>query len=108
MAKHRFDVGLSKLGRAIVSHYTFVAHDGLRRMAEHLRHFEVEGSLTVGLFKGEVCITRSFAHHVERCTLALSDGTHAVDVFFVDEQSHTLLALVGYNLLGRKRGVTHR
>ena len=74
-------------------------------MAEHLGHVEVEGPHAVGLLEGKVGIARGLAHDVERRALALGNGAHVVEVLLLYEQPHALLALVGYYLLGRERGV---
>ena len=62
----------------VVAFYGLVAHDGFRRVAEHLCHIEVERLLTVGLHKREVCITSGLADYVHRSTLALSDTAYEV------------------------------
>ena len=53
-------------------------------------------------------IARSFSHHIHRCTLALGNLPHVVEVFFVDQQSHALLRLVGDDLLGTECLVANR
>ncbi len=80
--------------------YGNIAHDGLGRMTEHLRNVEVERTHAVALLEREVRIASGLAHHIHRGTLALGDAAHLLDVLLVDEQSHALLALVGYYLLG--------
>ena len=77
-------------------------------MPEHLRHVEVEGTLPVGLHKREVRVAGRLAHHVHRGALALGNLAHVVEVFLLNEQPHTLLALVGNDFLGRECGVADR
>ena len=95
--------------RGIVNHglveslHGRVAHDGLRRVAEHLCHIEVEGLRAIGLAEREVSIARSLTHHIKRSTFALGNLPHVVDVLLVDEQTHAFLTLVGNDFLGRKR-----
>ena len=86
----------------IVAFNGVVYHYCLGRMAKHLRHIKVERLSAVGLFEGEVGITRSLAHHIKRCPFALGNLPYAFDVLFVDKQAHTFLALVGDNLFGRE------
>ncbi len=69
-------------------------------MAEHLRYVKVKRLHTVALHKAEVCVSCGFAHHIHRGTLALGYLAHVLYVLLVDEQTHALLALVGYYLLG--------
>ena len=49
---------------AIVALHGFVYHNGFGRVAEHLRHIQIEGALSVSLLEGKVGIARRFAHHV--------------------------------------------
>ena len=84
-----------------------VAHDGLRRVTEHLGHIEVEGLDAVGLLEREVGVAGGLADHIQRGTLALGNAAHMLDVLLVDEQSHALLALVGNDLLGAQRLVAN-
>ena len=51
-------------------------------------------------------ITSGLTHHIQRSTFTLSDASYMVDMLFVDEQTHTLLTLIGNDLLGRKGLVT--
>ena len=74
-------------------------------MTEHLSHVEVKGTDAVALLEGEVSIARGLADHIERRTLALGNGADMVEVFFLDEQAHALLALVGDDLLAGERRV---
>ena len=76
-------------------------------MTEHLRHIEVERLHTVGLTEREMSIARCLAHHIQRSTLAFGNAANVVDMFFIDEQSHTLLALVGNDFLCRERLVAN-
>ena len=55
-----------------------------------------------------MCVAGSLADNIQRSTLALGNLAHVFDVFLVDEQSHALLALVGYYLLCRQRLVADR
>ena len=64
-------------------------------MSEHLCHVEVEGLHSVGLDEREVGVASGLAYDVERCAFALGDAAHVFDMFLVDEQTHTFLALVG-------------
>ena len=92
----------------IVPFHRIVAHDRLWRMAEHLCHIEVKRLHTVALPEREVCIARGLADYIHRGTLALCYLAHVLNVFLVDEQAHTLLALVGNNLFRRERLVADR
>ena len=74
-------------------------HVGLGRVAKHLCHIEVERTDTVTLLKSKVCVTRRFAHHIQRRTFTLSNLTHVFDMFLVNEQTHALLTLVGNDFL---------
>ena len=74
-------------------------------MAEHLRHVEVERTYAVGLHKGKVSVAGGFAYHVHRGALALGNLAYVLQVFFLDEQTHAFLALVGNDFLGREGGV---
>ena len=85
-----------------------VVHIGFRRMAEHLSHVEVERTDPVTLLKREVGVTGGLAYHIERSTLTLGNLAHMVDMFFLNEQSHTLLALVGDDFLRREGLVADR
>ena len=77
-----------------------VAHDGFRRVTEHLGNVQVEGLHTVALLEREVGITSGLADNVHRSTLALGYLLHMLDMLLVNEQTHAFLTLVGYNLLG--------
>jgi hypothetical protein len=68
-------------------------------VTEHLSHFEVERTHAVALLESKVSVACTFTYDIERCTLALSNLTHMVDVLFLNEQTHTLLALVGNDFL---------
>ena len=72
-------------------------------MAEHLRHVQVEGLHPVGLSEREVGIARGLSHDIHGCALALGYLPHVVYVLLVYQQTHALLTLVGYYLLGRER-----
>ena len=83
-----------------------ILHDRLGRMAEHLGHVEIEGAYAIGLNEREVGIARCFTYDIHRSTFALCDTTHVFEVFFLNQEAHTFLALVGDDFLGGKRGVT--
>ena len=53
-------------------------------------------------------VARCFTYYIQRSTLALCNTAYVVDVLLVDEQAHTLLALVGDNLLSRESLVADR
>ena len=74
-------------------------------MAKHLCHVEVEGPSAVGLLEGEMRVAGGLADHIHRCTLTLGYGTDVVEMLFLNEQSHTLLTLVGNDFFCRKSGV---
>ena len=86
----------------ILTLYGFVNHDSLGRVTEHLSHIKVEGTHTIRLFESKMGIARTFTHYVHRSTFALSNLTHMVDVFFLNEETHTLLTFVGNDFLCRK------
>ena len=72
-------------------------------MSKHLSHVEVERFDAVALPEREVGIAGRFAYHIQRSTLTLGNAAHVFDVLFVDEQSHALLTLIGYDFLARQR-----
>ena len=72
-------------------------------MAEHLGHVQVEGLHAVALTEREVGVAGGLAYHIHRGALALGYLLHVLYVLLVDEQPHALLALVGYDFLGRQR-----
>ena len=80
--------------------HSLIAHDGLWRMAEHLRHIQVERLHAVALYEREMGIASGFTHHIQWGTLALSNFPDMLDMLFVDEQTHAFLTLIGDNLLG--------
>ena len=53
-------------------------------------------------------VASCLAYYIQRSTLALCDAAHVVDVLLVDEQAHTLLALVGNDFLCRESLVADR
>ena len=53
-------------------------------------------------------IASSLTNDIQRSTLALSNLTYMFYMFLVDEQSHTLLTLIGDYLFSRKGLVTDR
>ena len=55
-----------------------------------------------------MCVASGFAYYIQRSTLALCDAAYVVDVLLVDEQAHTLLALVGDDFLSRESLVADR
>ena len=75
-------------------------------MAEHLGHVKVEGLHAVALTEGEMGVASRLTDHIERSTLALGNLAHMVDVFFINEQAHAFLALIGNNLFAGERLVT--
>ena len=77
-------------------------------MAEHLGDIQVEGLHTVALLEGEVGIARGLADDIHRSALALGNLLHVLDMLLVNEQTHALLTLVGYNLLRRECLVADR
>ena len=79
--------------------YSIILHDGLWRVTEHLSDIEVERLHTVALLEREVGIASGLTNDIQRSTLALSNLTYMFDMLLVDEQTHTLLTLVGDNLL---------
>ena len=83
----------------VVPYYRVVPHVGLGRVAEHLRHVEVERLNAIALHETEVGVARGFADNIQRSALAFGYFAHVLDVLLVDEQAHALLALVGYYLL---------
>ena len=85
-----------------------IAHDGARRVAEHLVGAEVERLYAVFLHEAEATVAGSLADHVERGPLAAGYLLDGVDMLFVNQQAHALLALVGNDFLGRERGVADR
>ena len=70
-------------------------------MTKHLGHIKVEGSDAIALLESEVGIARCLADDVERSTLTLSNLPYVFEVLFLNEQSHTLLTLVGNDFLRR-------
>ena len=96
---------LKVLNVGVVMGDGFVNHYCLGRMPEHLRHVQVEGAYAVALLEGKVGISCRLADNIHRGTLALGNTPHVVEVFLFNKQTHTLLALVGNNLLGRECGV---
>ena len=93
-----FDIGILAL-------HGLVAHDGLGRVAEHLRHIEVERALAVRLLEGEVGVAGGLSDDVERCAFPFGYLADVLDVLLVDEQAHAFLAFVGDDFLGRERRV---
>ena len=79
--------------------YGIIFHDGLWRVSEHLSHIEVERLHTIALLEREVSIACGLSDYIQRSTLALGNLTYMFDVLLVDEQTHTLLTLVGNDLL---------
>ena len=94
-----------RLRSSIVTLHGGVGHDGLGGVAEHLRHFKVEGTFAVSLLEAEAGVAGGFADDIERSTLTLGDAAHVVDVFLANEESHAFLAFVGDDFLGGKRRV---
>ena len=80
----------------------FIHHDCLGRVSEHLRHIKVEGTHTIRLLESKVSIASTFTYNIHRSTLTFSNLTHMFDVFFLNEETHTLLAFVGNDFLCRK------
>ena len=83
----------------VFAHHCLVVHVGLGRVTEHLRHIQVERTHTITLLKSKVCVTRRFAHHIQRCTFTFSNLAHVFNVLLVNEQAHALLTLVGNDFL---------
>jgi len=95
---------LHGISRVIVcAHDGLITHDGLGRVAEHLRHVEVERLHAIALPETEMRVARGLSHDIQRCAFALGNAFHAVEMFLVDEQSHAFLTLVGDDFLGRER-----
>ena len=69
-------------------------------MAEHLGDIKVERLHAIFLYKREMCIACRLAYDIHWCSLALCYLPHLFDILLVNEQSHPLLALIGYYLLG--------
>ena len=87
-------------GIALVN--VLVHHIGLGRGAEHIRQSQVNGLVSPCLFEGQVHILRGASYDIHRSTLTLGDACDALYIFALDEQAHTLLALVADDLLGGK------
>ena len=83
----------------VFAHHCLVVHISLGRVTKHLCHIEVERTDTIPLLESKVCITRRFAHHIQRRTFTLGNLTHVFDVLLVNEQAHALLTLVGNDFL---------
>ena len=77
-------------------------------MTEHLSHVEVEWLHTVSLLEAEVSIASSLTYHVHWSTLTVGNLLYLFNIFFVDEQAHTLLTLVGDDFLSAQSLVTDR
>ena len=107
VAQIGFELRFVVNGGGVFALHRHVGHHRLGRVAEHLCDIEVEGAFAVGLFEGEVRIARGFAHHIEGRTFALGNAAHVVDVLFLNEEAHALLALVGDDFFGRKRRIAH-
>ena len=71
-------------------------------MAEHLAYLQVEGTYTVALLEGKVSVTCCLAHNIHGCPFAVSYLAYMLEVLLVDQESHSLLALVGNDFLGRE------
>ena len=67
-------------------------------MTEHLGHIKVERLDAVTLLEREMGIASCLTNHIQRSTLTLSNLSYVLDMLFVDEQSHTLLTLIGDDL----------
>ena len=83
-----------------------VDHIGLGRRAEHIRQSQVNGLVSPSLFEGQVHILCGASYDIHRSTLTLGDACDALYIFALDEQAHTLLALVADDFLGGKGLVT--
>ena len=91
-----------RLGNRVVGHHRAGC------LAEHVVHGQVDGFHPVGLTEYEAVVAGRLAHYVEGGALAVGYLTDAVNIFFVDDDTHALLTLVTYDFLGREGGVAHR
>ena len=87
--------------------YGLVYHISLGRRAEHLVNGQVERTYAVGLLETEAVVAGRFAHHIHRGAFALGNLVYVFDGFFLNQQSHALLALVGNDFLGREGFVAY-
>ena len=79
--------------------YSIIFHNGLWRVPEHLSHIQIKWLHAVALLEREVGIASGFPDYIQRGTLTLGNLTYMFDMLLVDEQAHTLLTLVGDDLL---------
>ena len=92
----------------ILMFHSRVVHVGLWRMTEHIGKSEVDRLDAISLFECEAHIVGCLTNHEEWATLALGNLPYALDVLLLDEEAHTLLALVARNLLCAQSWVTDR
>ena len=78
-----------------------VCHDGTGGFPEHVFHRQVDGLNTIGLFEYEAMVACGFAYYIERSPFAVGDLTNVLDVFFPNDDTHTLLTFVTYDFFGR-------
>ena len=92
----------------ILMFHSRVVHVGLWRMTEHVGKSEVDRLDAICLFECEAHVVGCLTNHEEWAALALGNLPYALDVLLLDEEAHTLLALVARNLLCAQSWVTDR
>ncbi len=92
----------------VVALYSIILHDGLWRVTKHLGNIQIEWLHTIALLEREVGIAGGLTNHIQRSTLAISNFSYVLNVLLIDEQPHTLLTLIGNDLLARKGLIANR
>ncbi len=92
----------------IMTHHGLVGHNGFGGMSEHLGYVQVKRLLTIALYKTEVSITGCLTDDVHRSTFTVGNFPDMIQILLVNQQSHTLLALVADDLLGAESLVPDR
>ena len=85
-----------------------INHIGLWRRTEHLAYCQIERTDTISLLESKAMVACGFTHHIHWSALTLGNLADMFQCFFLDEQAHALLALVGDNFLRRKGFITNR
>ena len=77
-----------------------ILHIGLRGATKHICHLQVYCSLTgLLVFKGEIMLSCSLSNHIHWGTFSVCNCFKFSNILLIHHQSHTLLALISYNLL---------
>ena len=84
-----------------------IAHDGTRRLTEHIFQLDINRFNAICLFEDKLHIVGSFTYDIHRGTFTFSNTSYPFYVFFFHQQAHTFLAFITDDFLCRQGRITN-